>query len=201
MLPSAPFRGGKFSQGIMMKSTEQITALAALVAELPVFAGKLQQFADDLQLDLHAYKADHISLRTHDTELAEYWVEGFRQCATVLSDNNINGRPVYLFLLHQPLALLHWQIQVIELPFPKGKQYAHQGWEHVELVLPGEPDTLTERAAALLPSALPSGVIIKESHPRADNERLPNPTLAVSRNNITIKFHPFTLQEIVESER
>ncbi len=201
MLPSAPFRGGKFSQGIMMKSPEQIAALAGLVAELPVFAGKLQQFADDLQLDLRAYEADHISLRTHDTELAELWVAGLRQCATVLSDNNINGRPVYLFLLHQPLALLHWQIPVIELPFPKGKQYAHQGWEHVELVLPGEAATVTERAAALLPSPLPSGVIIKESHPRGENERLPNPTLAVCRDNITIKFHPFTLQEIVESER
>ncbi len=201
MLPSAPLRGSKFSQGITMKSTEQIAALAGLVAELPVFAGKLQQFADDLQLDLRAYKADHISLRTHDTALAEYWVAGLCQCATVLSDNHINGRPVYLFLLHQPLVLLHWQIPVIELPFPKGKQYAHQGWEHVELVLPGEPATLTERAAALLPSLLPSGVIMKESHPRGENERLPNPTLAVSRDNITIKFHPFTLQEIVESER
>lgn len=184
-----------------MKNRVQTASLAGLMAELPVFAGKIQHFAADLQLDLTHYQADHISLRAHDTALAEQWLAGFRECGTVLSDNQINGRPIYLFLLHEPLTLLHWQVPVVELPFPKGKQYAHQGWEHIELVLPGDPQTLTERAAALLPSPLPAGVTTKASHPRGEQERLPNPTLAVSRENITIKFHPFTLQEIVESER
>gem|GEM_PF-5080848 len=158
-----------------MKNSTQTASLAGLMAELPVFAGKIQQFAADLQLDLTQYQADHISLRAHDTALAEQWLTGFRECGTVLSENQINGRPIYLFLLHKPLTLLHWQIPVLELPFPKGKQYAHQGWEHIELVLPGDPLTLTERAAALLPSPLPDGVTTKASHPRGGQGRAGRP--------------------------
>jgi predicted metalloenzyme YecM len=30
------------------------------------------------------------------------------------------------------------------------KRYPHEGWEHIEIVLPGEPETLNARALALL---------------------------------------------------
>ena len=31
-----------------------------------------------------------------------------------------------------------------------GKRYPHEGWEHIEIVLPGDPETLNARALALL---------------------------------------------------
>ncbi|HIH7784842.1 TPA: VOC family protein, partial [Yersinia enterocolitica] len=39
------------------------------------------------------------------------------------------------------------------------------------------------------------------SSPQGEHERLANPTFAVSDGEITIKFHPYTLRQIVDSER
>ncbi|HEC1251030.1 TPA: VOC family protein, partial [Citrobacter braakii] len=37
--------------------------------------------------------------------------------------------------------------------------------------------------------------------PKGERERLPNPTLAVSDGSVTIKFHPWSIEAIVASER
>lgn len=44
----------------------------------------------------------------------------------------------------------HWQFSIVELPWPGEKRYPHEGWEHIEIVLPGEAQTLNARALALL---------------------------------------------------
>ncbi|WP_029813827.1 VOC family protein, partial [Yersinia pestis] len=44
---------------------------------------------------------------------------------------------------------------------------------------------------------LPAGVSVKCSSPHGEHERLSNPTLAVSDGEITIKFHPYTLRQII----
>ncbi len=53
------------------------------------------------------------------------------------------------------------------------------------------------RARTLLPAVLPAGVSVKCSSPHGEHERLSNPTLAVSDGEITIKFHPYTLRQII----
>ncbi len=70
---------------------------------------------------------------------------------------------------------------------PGEKRYPHEGWEHIEIVLPGDPETLNARALALLSDeglSLP-GISVKTSSPKGEHERLPNPTLAVTdgKNN------------------
>ncbi|WP_199899854.1 VOC family protein, partial [Franconibacter helveticus] len=42
---------------------------------------------------------------------------------------------------------------------------------------------------------------VKTSSPKGEGERLPNPTLAVTDKTVTIKFHPFSIEEIVASEQ
>ncbi|PPZ37703.1 metalloprotein, partial [Escherichia coli] len=44
------------------------------------------------------------------------------------------------------------------------------------------------------------GIKLKFSSPQGENEWLPNPTLAVSRGKVTIKFHPHDIRDIVGSE-
>ncbi|MFU0780825.1 MAG: Protein yecM [Citrobacter braakii] len=92
---------------------------------------------------------------------------------------------------------------IVELPWPGEKRYPHEGWEHVEIVLPGEVETLNARALALLSDHGLSqpGIFVKTSSPKGERERLPNPTLAVSDGSVTIKFHPWSIEAIVASER
>ncbi|XPE50289.1 VOC family protein [Shigella flexneri] len=54
-----------------------------------------------------------------------------------------------LFKLHEPVQVAHWQFSTVELPWPGEERYPHEGREHIEIVLPGDPETLNVRALAL----------------------------------------------------
>lgn len=177
-----------------------IPLLKDLANELPLFEERLTQFANILSIDLHQYSTDHISLRCHDLERAEQWRTGLSQCGKCISDNIINGRPIYLFELETPLIVLNQPVFIVELPFPTHKQYIYQGWEHIEQVISIEPNKLVENVMAFLPHPLPDSINIKISEPKGNKERLPNPTVAISNGLVTLKYHPYSLQEIVESE-
>lgn len=186
-----------------MTNLSTISELNDLAQDLPRFERALSQFADRLHLELSQFSADHISVRCHQNSTAERWREGLLQCGSLLSETIINGRPICLFDLKQPLQVGPWQIDFIELPYPGDKRYPHEGWEHVELVLSGDPATFYARAlehladeALLLP-----GVKLKQSSPKGEGERLANPTLAITDGSVTIKFHPHHIRDIVASER
>lgn len=170
--------------------------------DLPRFVEKLQAFAGQLGLDLASLDADHISLRCHQNTTADRWKAGLSQHGHLISEKQINGRPICLFRMKSPLAVGPWHISVIELPWPGEKRYSHEGWEHVEIVLRGAPESLAARAVALLSDAGLSapGISVKTSAPAGTQERLPNPTLAVTNGQITIKFHPYSIEEIAASE-
>lgn len=174
-----------------------------LKQDMARFEQSLMNFSERLGINLAEHEADHVAVRCHQFATAERWKSGLLQIGTQFSEAMINGRPICLFKLHQPLNLAGWQIDVIELPWPGEKLYRHEGWEHVEIVLRGEPETLGMRAMALLSdhALTQPGISFKTSAPKGENERLPNPTLAVTDGQTTIKFHPWRLEEIVASEQ
>ncbi|TCW17516.1 hypothetical protein EDF73_101158 [Raoultella sp. BIGb0138] len=186
-----------------MANWQQIDELDDISADLPRFSAALNGLANRLGLDIAPLAADHISLRCHQNTTAERWRRGFERCGTLLSENTINGRPICLFKLDEPICVAHWRFQVVELPWPGEKRYPHEGWEHVEIVLPGEPDSLNARALALLSDDGLSqpGIFVKTSSPKGERERLPNPTLAVTDGSVTVKFHPWSIEQIVASEQ
>ena len=177
--------------------------LPDLADDLQRFAGDLSNLAHRLGLSLAELQPDHISLRCHQNATAERWAAGLSELGEMFSRADINQRPVCLFRLHQPLRLLNWQIPVVELPWPGNKLYPHEGWEHIEVVLPGDPHTLGQRAMALIADhgLTQPGMSFKTSAPSAEHDSLPNPTLAVTDGKTTIKFHPYTLEAVVASEK
>ena len=186
-----------------MANWQSIDELQDIASDLPRFTHALDELSLRLGLNITPLTADHISLRCHQNATAERWRRGFEQCGELLSENIINGRPICLFKLHEPVCVQHWQFSIVELPWPGEKRYPHEGWEHIEIVLPGEAQTLNARALALLSDHGLSqpGIFVKTSSPKGERERLPNPTLAVSDGSVTIKFHPWSIETIVASER
>ncbi|MEB7499138.1 VOC family protein [Leclercia pneumoniae] len=185
-----------------MANWQSIDELQDILADLPRFTRDFHALTQRLGLEIAPLAADHISLRCHQNATAERWRRGFEQCGELLSENIINGRPICLFKLHEPVCVAHWQFDVVELPWPGEKRYPHEGWEHIEIVLPGDPDGLNARALALLSDEGLSqpGIFVKCSSPKGERERLPNPTLAVTDGSVTVKFHPWTIEQIVASE-
>ncbi|HFZ8993099.1 TPA: VOC family protein [Citrobacter freundii] len=186
-----------------MANWQSIDELHDISADLPRFTQAFRELSTRLGLDYSSLEADHISLRCHQNATAERWRRGFEQCGELLSENIINGRPICLFKLDEPVCVEHWQFSVVELPWPGEKRYPVEGWEHIEIVLPGEPETLNARALALLSDEGLSqpGIFVKTSSPKGERERLANPTLAVTDRSVTIKFHPWSIEAIVASEQ
>ena len=181
----------------------QVAELSDLSADLPRFEQGLSGLAGRLGLELSALQADHIAVRCHQNATAERWKAGLLQCGALFSEKEIAGRPIALFELAEPLRVAGWQIAVVELPWPGQRLYRHEGWEHVEIVLAGDHETLGSRAMALMSDQglMQQGISFKTSAPKGEGERLPNPTLAVTDGMVTIKFHPWSLKEIVASEQ
>ncbi|MFS2224807.1 VOC family protein [Pantoea sp. B65] len=186
-----------------MSAWKCVENLNDLVSDLARFEQALNQLAQVLGLSLAELAADHIAVRCHQNTTAARWKQGLSQVGELFSEKMINGRPICLFALAQPLQVGPWQISVIELPWPGQTLYRHEGWEHVEIVLRGDVATLGARALALLSDEglARRDISIKTSSPQGEQERLPNPTLAVTDGKVTIKFHPWSLQEIVASEQ
>ncbi|EKT57495.1 VOC family protein [Providencia sneebia] len=178
-----------------------VPELGDLWQSLPEFEQQLINMAKALNVSLVDYPIDHISVRCHHIETAKRWQTGLLKCGQLLSNNIINGRSICLFELEKPLLVASQTIFIIELPFPKDKVYPQETWEHIEMVIDVAPDQLEDTAHKLLPHPLPEGFHSKMSQPKGQQERLPNPTLAVSNGLITIKYHPFTLKKIIESEK
>lgn len=186
-----------------MANWQVVDELHDISADLPRFTKALTELATRLGLEIAPLEADHISLRCHQNATAERWRSGLEKSGTLLSENIINGRPICLFKLDQPVCVEHWRFTVVELPWPGEKRYPHEGWEHIEIVLPGGPEKLNARALDLLSDAglRETGISVKTSSPKGERERLPNPTFAVTDGKVTIKFHPWSIEQIVASEQ
>ena len=105
-----------------MANWQQIEQLADITADLPRFSDALQRFTARLGLEIAGLDADHISLRCHQNTTAERWRRGLEQCGTLLSENMINGRPICLFKLAEPVCVAHWRFHIVELPWPGEKR-------------------------------------------------------------------------------
>ena len=132
-----------------MANWQSIDELQDIASDLPRFTHALDELSRRLGLNITPLTADHISLRCHQNATAERWRRGFEQCGELLSENMINGRPICLFKLHEPASRLRTGMT-------GGAHQAGEnaliveGWEHIEIVLPGDPETLNARALALL---------------------------------------------------
>ncbi|MBY5920689.1 VOC family protein [Ferrimonas balearica] len=181
--------------------------LDKLMAELPVFSEKASQLADRLGLLRAGLVADHVALRITERADAEAMRDAFLQRGTLLSDKEINGRPILLIQLDTPIQVGPWAIDLVELPFPDGKK-RRDGWEHVELVLPCDATDKHQMLEVVkqIPAMIAKwpvlkdgslGIEIKTSCPKGEGEPLPNPTVAFRHEGVTIKVHPHDMRDVL----
>lgn len=181
--------------------------LPRLGADFISFQQDISELAIQMKLDLAKYEIDHLALRVNNLQTAKNWLTALLKCGRILSDNVINGRPIYLIELDEPLLFFGQQVKIIELPFPKDKQYPQQTWEHIEVVMPFLPDEQVQDWINRIKNQFLwnelSLLTVKVGEPKGDGERLPNPSIAISfldktKNFRTIKVHPYSIKNIIE---
>ncbi len=179
-----------------------------LKSQWPDFSEAVLNFAQQLGLTDLSLVCDHAALRVNEPAAAQTLLVQWKEQGEVISDSIINGRPIYIIALYEPLKLGDWKIDCVELPFP-GKPYPQQGWEHIELVLPGNAVTITELEQTLdtinpnikAVLAADPAIKVKRSAPQAEGERLANPTIAFKLDNICIKVHGVDIKAVIASEK
>ncbi|WP_413111336.1 VOC family protein [Thaumasiovibrio sp. DFM-14] len=182
----------------------------SLIAELDVFYQQLRELSADIGIETEALVADHVALRVNSDAQADALFPQWLKRGTKVSSAKINGRSIWIIQLDQPLCIGHWSIPCIELPYPGDKYYPREGWEHIELIVPGEAHSEAALIAALTaqyPQACfhsaqlaEKGITLSSSSPKGEGERLANPTVAFKRNGVCIKFHSHSILDIVASE-
>ncbi len=180
----------------------------ALKDQWPDFSQAILDFAQRLGLNELPLVCDHAAVRVNDLSTAQALLTQWQERGEIISDSIINGRPIYIIALDKPLLLGNWKIDCVELPFP-GKAYPKQGWEHIELVLPGNAATMAELEQALHkinPAidevlATDSAIKVKHSAPQATGESIANPSIAFKLDNICIKVHGADIKSVVASEK
>ncbi|KJF88871.1 VOC family protein [Photobacterium phosphoreum] len=180
-----------------------------MLADLPIFMNRIICLADEIGISLSSYVADHIALRVNSQDIALELHQAWLAYGTEWSKAIINGRPIVVIGLDEPLQVGDWTIEALELPYPSDKVYPQQGWEHVEFVIPGNAMSI-EQLQQTINTAFPAldwqqlatkGIKVKASSPAGEHERLPNPTYAFKKDNICIKLHSHSLAAVIASEQ
>ncbi|PJG83380.1 VOC family protein [Caviibacterium pharyngocola] len=171
------------------------------------FERKIDELAAQMRIRLSEYEIDHLAIRVNQRKDAEDRLTALLKCGTILSDNIVNGRNIYLIKLNEPLIFAGQTVDIVELPFPKNKKYLYDSWEHIELVMPflykESTNEWVERINSLFLWNRLTDLNVKISEPKVEGERLPNPSIAVSfcderRNHTCIKVHPYNIKKIIE---
>lgn len=193
----------------MTNSMTNTLTTQALIDSWTIFCTQITAFLDELGLLDQQLECDHVALRVNSKDAAERLSNHFDEQGKVISNNIINGRPILIFELNQPLQLSTLNIPCIELPYPSDKKYPVEGWEHIELVLPCTAQNCEDLEVALLalvPTLQPvltgkTDIKVKRSSPQGEHERLANPTIAFKKGNICIKVHPHGIKAVIASEQ
>ena len=126
----------------MPQNTENLSLFLTPLAE---FEEKVLQLAQTMGVNMADYQIDHLALRANSTGKAKNWLTALTKYGRILSDNIVNGRPIYIVQLDKPLQFAAQAVDIIELPFPKDKQYPQETWEHIEIVMPFLANESTEQ--------------------------------------------------------
>lgn len=182
--------------------------LTACFGDIADFEQKIRQLAEIAKIELNLFEIDHLAVRMNTLEMAQEWKKMLLSGGQILKESEVNGRPICLLRLNQPLYFCGQMLWIIELPFPKNKIYPEEGWEHIEIVVPMLPnenvDEWVARCCERWDLRENPHLKLKISQPIVVGERLPNPSIAITLsdkllgNLSCIKLHPYSLERICQ---
>lgn len=110
--------------------------LISIIGDYEVFLRKIFVEIEAEGFDTTDFvQMDHVCYRTHSIDNYSRKKEDLTRVGELLSEVNINGRPISTFRLRVPIKYAGWRIDTIELPAPKPGRVTQEGLEHVEFVL------------------------------------------------------------------
>ncbi|WP_413944420.1 VOC family protein [Bdellovibrio sp. HCB-162] len=159
-----------------------------VIGDYTAFLDRIFANIQNAGIDVASFEMDHACYRVSNLQQYEIKKAALLQFGDLLTEANVNGRPIATFKLHQALKYKNRDLFLIELPAPKKGKDVADGLEHVEFVV-GEliPDIMKKHPGLLWNT---SGL-----------EKTLNPELELKFNDgLAIKFHPESLSEVIRKE-
>lgn len=128
---------------------------------------------------------DHLGYRTETLEEYHQALEKFQQIGEDMGAIEVEGRPINIINLHEPLRAGGWTIPFLEVVAPKAASPYRSGLEHAEFVTVRLLGDFERQHADL-------NFISDAMH------RRPNPELKYRENGISVKFHRMSIGTVVE---
>jgi predicted metalloenzyme YecM len=158
------------------------------IGDYRAFLGNILQEITDAGFALADFvQMDHMAYRVPTLERYEQKKRELAAAAALLGETQVNGRPIAVFRLREPVRFDTWRIDAIELPAPKAGTAPAEGLEHVELVLYDDKDSFLKKYAD------------KQFELKAA-ERGINPEIGFALPHYGVKFHLLNLPTVVYLE-
>lgn len=134
------------------------------------------------------WEIDHVCFRTDSLEHYTTTKQDFEQRAQLLIESPIGGRPIATYELDRPIWCQHGLVSLVEVPAPKTGRIVDRGYEHLEVVIDCDFQTLMTKYPEL------------NFDDRAISKEL-NPELEAKFDNFNVKFHHHALNHVIEFEK
>lgn len=130
---------------------------------------------------------DHLCYRTSTQEHYLLAKEKFEKFSKLLIESEVNGRLISTFKLAAPIIFGDWEIDLIEVPAPKKGKVVVDGFEHFEVVSDLDFDEIKSRYKDC---KFDESGLAKEF----------NQELEILFDGFAIKFHPLSLESVINLE-
>jgi predicted metalloenzyme YecM len=157
-------------------------------SEAHLFLEKLNKKLDESNIFLESnWHVDHLCYRVSTIEKYQDLKVEFQEFSKLLVESEVNGRMISTYKLAKPIHFGNSSISIVELPAPKPGKVTIEGFEHVEVV--------SDLSFKELES--------KYKHIKIDktglNKKI-NQELELCLGEINLKFHPLSLESLINLE-
>ena len=150
--------------------------------DIPAFISKIETL---IPFNVNHLFLDHVCYRVETSHEYSNIKLALLKQSILLTEEIIQGRKISVFKLHSPIIYNNRSVDVIELPDVKPGSFYKTGWEHAEYVV----DDLD--AFRLTFDGFEYGGFYKHI----------NRDLRIQFQDVSVKFHEQSLENVVEMER
>lgn len=160
-----------------------------LLGDYDAFVSKINNVFEEVGIDSHRELAllDHFGYRTETLEEYERALGEFQRFGSDLGAIEVEGRPISVVALREPIEVGGWVVPFIEVLAPKLSSPYPSGLEHAEFVTVQLLSEFERRHADL-------------NFIRDAMTRRINPELKFRDRGISVKFHRLSIGTVVELE-
>jgi D-alanyl-D-alanine dipeptidase len=159
-----------------------------IIGDHNIFLDKLFSQLEKKNIDTRSMFLDHLCYRVESLDEYHNMKEKLSSVGKLLTEENINGRPIASFKLFNPLLFKDREIPLIELPAPKPDSRHISGLEHAEFVLSESFDNFQKKYSDT----------IFNTKGLAKNF---NPELEIELQDCAVKFHHLPLESVIAIEQ